>query len=176
METLATISDVRRCRPSLEIASDETDLLDSFLMEAQLLDVRPWLGDALLLELVNQRRSGTLTPDNELLLEGGVYTYNGNSCYLVGLITCICYYAMARSDNQGTARFTQFGMVQKESDFSQPLTDKRISEIRASNIDSAEAFKQDCIAMLRRRADKYPLFACNSPRLKRRTNIRAIGK
>lgn len=129
-----------------------------FVSEAQLLDVKAWLGDALLMELISQTVAGTVTALNTTLLDGGTYTYGSRTYYFQGLKACIIYYAFARFTNRSAVNYTAAGIVIKESDFSTPVTDKMVQRLETEARLTADALKCDVISYLNRKSSDYPLW------------------
>jgi hypothetical protein len=130
-----------------------------FVSEAQLLDVKAWLGDALLLELVAECEACSYSTENEKLLAGGSYTYGSDTYYFQGLRACIIYYAFARFVNRSSVNFTAAGVVIKDSDFSTPATSKDIQRIETEARLTADAIKCEIITFLNRNSDDYPLWS-----------------
>lgn len=132
-----------------------------FVSEAQLLDVKSWLSDALLFEIIGQAKSlpPTISAANETLLNGGTYSYGGKTFYFQGLKACIIYYAFARFTNRTPFNYTSAGIVVKESDFSTPVTDKVVQRLETESRLTADAIKCEIITYLNRNSDLYPLWA-----------------
>jgi len=131
-----------------------------FVSEAQLLDVKIWLGDALLDEIINQASTlpTTISADNQTLLDGGSYTYQSRTYLFQGLKAAIIYYSFARFVNRTSVNFTAAGVVVKDSDFSTPASDKQIQRIETEARLTAEAIKCEVIAYLNRNYKLYPLW------------------
>ena len=129
-----------------------------FVSEAQLLDVKVWLGDGLLMELIAQKDAATLTVKNNKLLNGGIYTYGSRTYYFQGLKACIIYYAFGRFTNRTAFNYTAAGIVVKESDFSTPITDKVMQRLETEARLTAEALKCEVITFLNRNYSDYPLW------------------
>lgn len=172
MKNLIVVSDIKRYKQIYSALSVDAEA-DTYIDEAQTLDVRPWLGDALILELSNQRETSTLTPENTLLMNGGSYTFDYDQVgYHKGLIAVLAYYAYAKVSFRGSVKATQFGLVQKNSDNSDPVSDKTKSSIKQEIEAIAEAYKQDVILFLHRKASDYPLYKrYESAPFERRTPI-----
>lgn len=132
-----------------------------FVIEAQLLDIKNWLTDALLLEIIGQSETlpTTVTAENQKLLDGGTYIYNSKTYYFQGLKNCIAYYAFARFTNRTSFNYTQAGIVVKDSDYSTPITDKVMQRLETEARLTAEAIKCEIILYLNRNYDLYPLWA-----------------
>ena len=152
-----------------------------FVSEAQMLDVKIWLTDALLMELITEASSGpppVISAANLTLLNGGTYTYLSRTYYFQGLKACIIYYAFARFTNRTPYNYTAAGIVIKDSDLSTPATDKQIQRLETEARLTAEAIKCEVIAYLNRNYALYPLWAdrgcCGSSCLDSRP-FRVIG-
>jgi len=132
-----------------------------FVSEAQLFDIKSWLSDALLLEIVNQSSTlpTTISAANQTLLDGGTYTYNSKTYYFQGLKACIIYYAFARYTNRTPYNYTAAGIVLKDSDLSTPASDKQIQRLETEARLMADAIKCEIITYLNRNYTLYPLWA-----------------
>ncbi|HUX57080.1 MAG TPA: hypothetical protein VMV77_08905 [Bacteroidales bacterium] len=133
-----------------------------FVSEAQLLDVKIQIGDALLDELATQFAAGTLTADNEILLDGGTYVYLTNTYMFQGLKAAIIYYAFGRFTNLTSYNYTAAGIVVKESDFSTPVTDKVVQRMETASRLTADAIMCEVVLYLNRNYLLYPLWANSS--------------
>ena len=127
-----------------------------FVSEAQQLDVKMWLGDALLNELITQ--SPAFSADNLILLNGGSYIYNTYTYLFQGLKNCIIYYAFARFTNRTAFNYTAAGIVVKDSDLSTPISDKIMQRLETEARLTAEAIKCEVILFLNRNYLLYPLW------------------
>ena len=130
-----------------------------FVSEAQLFDVKIQIGDPLLNELVTQFNLGTLTADNNTLLDGGSYTYLTYTYLFQGLKAAIIYYAFARFINRTSFNFTAAGIVIKESDFSTPASMKDIQRMQTEAKLTADAIMCEVVLYLNRNYSLYPLWA-----------------
>jgi hypothetical protein len=131
-----------------------------FISEAQLFDVKVWLGDALLNELIVQASTlpQTFTADNLILLNGGTYVYQGDTYIFQGLRAAIIYYAFARFTNRTSFNYTAAGLVIKDSDLSTPATDKQIQRLETESRLMADAIKCEVETFLNRNHTLYPLW------------------
>lgn len=153
--TKADLDGYKYVADSVKVATSWTQ----FVSEAQLLDVKVWLGDPLLMELIAQKDTGTLTALNNKLLDGGTYTYGSYTYYFQGLKACIIYYAFARFTNRTAFNYTAAGIVVKESDFSTPISDKVMQRLETEARLTAEALKCEVVTYLNRNSDDYPLWS-----------------
>lgn len=135
-----------------------------FVSEAQLLDVKVWLGDALLNELVTQASTepNTLTTLNNTLLNGGSYVYQTKTYLFQGLKAVIIYYAFSRLTSRQPYNYTQAGITVKDTDFSTPASDKAVQRLSTEAMLTAASIKEEVLLYLRRNASSYPLFRCSS--------------
>lgn len=157
MKTIIIITDIQRYKHIATAFQGEKNI-DGYIQESQLGDLKPWLGDAFLLQLVDQRANNTLTDANKLALHGGEYVYDGKPYYIEGIAAFMAYSVHARYILRSSVQATQFGVVVKESDYSAPATGKQIQEIKSASEAMAEAIKQDVVLMFTRLASDYPLY------------------
>jgi hypothetical protein len=160
MIALVTKADVDNYKYIADSIKNFTSWLQ-FVSEAQLFDIKVWLTDALLLEIVGQASTlpTTISAANQALLDGGTYTYNSRTYYFQGLKACIIYYAFARFTNRTSFNYTAAGVVVKDSDFSTPATTKDIQRLETEARLQAEAIKCEIITYLDRNHALYPLWA-----------------
>lgn len=130
-----------------------------FVSEAQMFDVKIWLSDALLNELITQAGPpAAFTPDNTKLLDGGSYVYQTHTYLFQGLRAAIIYYAFARFTNRTAFNYTAAGIVVKDSDLSTPISDKIMQRLETEARLTAEAIKCEVITFLNRNYLLYPLW------------------
>jgi hypothetical protein len=85
------------------------DVFNSILIQTQIEDIAPLLGEDLFNDLINNPANYTA------LLTGGAYTYNGITYQNYGLEAVIAYYWYARYTMFGSVTDTPFGLMQKIS-------------------------------------------------------------
>ena len=85
------------------------DVFDSILIQCQIEDIAPLLGEDLFNDLINNPANYTA------LLTGGAYEYNGITYQNYGLEAVIAYYWYARYTMFGNVTDTPFGLMQKIS-------------------------------------------------------------
>jgi len=151
-----------------------------FVSEAQMLDVKLWLSDALLLEIINQASTlpTTISVANQKLLDGGTYTYLTRTYHFQGLKAAIIYYAFARFTNRTPYNYTAAGIVIKDSDLSTPASDKQVQRLETEARLTADALKCEVIAYLNRNYTLYPLWSdrgCCSSSCSDNRPFRVIG-
>lgn len=150
--------------------------LDQAIQEAQLFDIKKWLGDALLNEICSQADDSppSLTTLNSFLLDGGNYIYQNDTYSLTGLKTCIIYYSIARYVKFDSVKFTATGVVKKEDIYSQPVDDKTLQSISHNEWEKAEALRLEIIEYLNRFSNSYPLWNCRNK--KRNVKFHSVGQ
>jgi hypothetical protein len=128
--------------------------------EAQQLDVKRWLGDSLLNELITQAETipESFSELNETLLNGGSYIYQSNTYLFQGLKACIIYYAWSRFISRMPFNFTQAGITIKDSVSSTPASTKDVQRLSTEAMLTASALKDEVLVYLRRNSSSYPLF------------------
>lgn len=161
MEALVTINDLLGYKYISDSVRNSA-IWPQFVIEAQLLDIKSFLGDPLLSEINDQASSSPISysTENQILLDGGKYTYNSKSYLFQGLKACIIYYAFARFESKGTYNHTAMGIVVKASDYSDPASDKAIQRLSTENTMIADAIREEIILYLTRNSALYPLFEC----------------
>jgi len=160
MISLVTFADLQNYK---YIASSvkNSDSWDFFVSEAQMLDVKSWLTDALLLEIIGQASTlpTTISAANQTLLDGGTYSYQTKTYFFQGLKAAIIYFAFARFTNRTAFNYTAAGIVIKDSDLSTPITDKQMQRLETEARLTADAIKCEIITYLDRNSALYPLWA-----------------
>lgn len=172
MTNLVDISDLAGYKYIADSVKNST-VWPQFVSEAQLLDVKWWLGDALLAELWTQAETSptSFTDDNTTLLNGGSYTYLDEVYYFQGLKAVIMYYAFSRFTSRQPYNYTAAGITVKDSDFSTPASDKAVQRLAIEAKLQGDAIKDELILFLNRNYDSYPLWKSCRVKHKPRTFV-----
>lgn len=157
MIALVTLSDIQDLKYICDSVKNSVSW-PQFVSEAQLIDVKAWLGDALFCELEDQTTTPPYSAANTVLLNGGKYTYLSQTYRFQGLRNCIAYYAFARFTNRTVFNYTAAGIVIKDSDLSTPITDKQMQRLETEARLTADAIKCEIITYLNRNYTLYPLW------------------
>lgn len=113
MQPLLTRSDIARYRQIAKTSND--DKLNEMILDAQLLDLQPLLGERLFNEIMDK-------PDGHTeLLNGSIYEHNGISYSNYGLKMVLSYFAYARYLMFGSVTDTPFSVVEKLNSDSRPV-------------------------------------------------------
>ena len=178
MTALVTLTDLQGYKYVMDSVKNSTSW-PQFVSEAQLLDVKVQIGDALLNELVTQFEGSTLTAANEALLDGGAYVYNDKTYLSQGLKAGIMYYAFGRFTNRTAFNYTAAGIVVKDSDLSTPITDKIMQRLETESRLTADAVMCEVKLFLTRNYLDYPLWAdiyyCGSTRCSDKRRFQVLG-
>ena len=129
------------------------DKIGIYLGEAENLDIKPVLGDALFLDI-------KANPDKyELLLSGGEYTAKcGEKRLFVGLKSALAYYAYARLVKNGDGNVTRFGFVNKDYEYGNRPEYKEKQIAYNDAFDVASRYMKECVDYLSENRKDYPLF------------------
>lgn len=163
MTELITISDIKAIKGIADNVNTVKDLAPHIL-EAQLFDLRPFIGDEFYLSLVDDFNSSPSLADYSDLFNGVRYTYGGNSYEQYGIKTVLAYYTYARYLAQGGVKDTPSGLMLKNSTHSSHVSDKTITRLVAQATSAAKAHEDMITDYLSRNAASYPLWKCSAPR------------
>jgi len=128
---LITKADIKQYKQISETAF--SDVFDSIILETQIQDIAPLLGEALFNDLMIN------TDDYDALLDGGAYTYNNLTYQNYGLKAVIAYYFYARYQMFGNITDTPFSLVEKldNEGKSQQVSQRTKDALYQMNRDSA---------------------------------------
>lgn len=141
----------------------------SLILEAQDIDIKSAIGDALFIDLQeNQYKYAEL-------LDGGVYECKCGRFTFSGLRKALAYYSYARLVKQGDSNVTRFGFVVKESEHShRPDYREKVAAYNDA-FSVADTYMKECLRYLVHNRDKYPLYQGNGGMTANRTIYRVLG-
>ncbi len=113
MQPLITRSDIARYKQIAKTPHD--DKLNEQILDAQLLDVQPLIGESLFNKII----AAPLAYAD--LMDGGIYEHDGISYTNYGLKMVLAYFAYGRYIMFSSAIDTPFSVVEKLSDNSRPV-------------------------------------------------------
>lgn len=162
----------------------DEDTAHVFIAEAEALDIRPAIGDALFKELLQQ-------PDrwpNSFLLEGGWYPskraddfaegYDDSLCdaCFKGLKSALAYHTIARLIKGNDAQVTRYGLVQKDMEYSnRPSMSEKNSQYRDIAA-IGDSYLRECLAFIKTYKHLFPAVACHEREVRsNRTKFRILG-
>lgn len=135
------------------LASAEKQL-NHFILAAQNLDIKPFLGNAFWTDILSHFRDDKY----QFLLTGGEYVYEDSTYSFSGLKAALSSYTYSRYVLTRNVQDTAFGMVNKVSEFSEPASDKYLSLISNQHKMAGQAYLNEVDEFLRRKKDTYPLY------------------
>jgi hypothetical protein len=157
---LINIDDVKRFRPiSKEVGQDR---FAPYVYEAQNNDLQPVLTPALFADFVarfDQTADGKYEAYQELLT-GKTYTPTGQAHPIIfeGIKPMLVYYSLARFVENQQLNITRFGIVQKNIQESEPVSEKSITNLVATLRSNGLVYENKVVEFLRNNQSTYPLF------------------
>jgi hypothetical protein len=155
---LISKTDIQVYRPTA-VLDDER--IKPFILEAQTLDLKPVLNDALFLQFIN-KFDQTLDPlyaRYQDLLKGKEYSYNGQTILFDGIKPMLSYFSLARFIANNPLNITRMGVVVKTPQQSEPADSVMIraciNELRSAAI----SYQSQVIQFLQYNIATYPLYA-----------------
>jgi hypothetical protein len=145
------------------------------IFDTQNIDIKDAIGNGLLLQLTTALDSLPLSTALSDLYNGCTYTYTDYTFNHVGLKRIACLYAYARLLEKGNITVTQFGAVEKKSEYSDYAQDKSLA--RSINAFREEAFRYliETKEFIIRNIADYPLYNGYFKSDKRGVQIKIIG-
>ena len=120
-----------------------------FIPEAEQLDVKPILGEQMYIDLLEAQTGTTLSVNQVLLLDGGIYTVENRKYIFKGLKVAISYFVYSRLIRNADGQLTRFGFVDKnlnESDRPQ-LKEKLVAADDAAK--SGNAYLNEVLQLIK---------------------------
>lgn len=178
MKHLTTIENIKNSNRFVSNKIDDVRI-EPYIDESQQMDIKPVIGDALFIDLINYVNAEDKTgfPDYSVLLGGGEYMSdicgNRGKRMFKGLVESLNYYVWARIVKNNNFTVTRFGIVNKTDQYSANAELKERLVLEKDALAIADRYLRECIDYLNANRDKFPLF--NRARIKNRLNISIIG-
>lgn len=167
----------------------DPEIARRFIDEAEFLDVRPTIGDALLMALRQTLEGGTFDAtfdatfggapaDARLsrLLDGCEYTDRcGHLRIFRGLRIAECYYAYARIVRGASSLQTRFGFVHKSEEYSDLAEVRQRAAAYNEAFKTADTYMAEVRMFLENNAGEYPEWNCGRVIKNNRLRVRRIG-
>ena len=113
MDNLTTATEIRAlCRPIAQHYKDAN--IEVYIDEAEAIDVKPILGEQMYIDLSEAQTGTTLTDNQQLILDGGVYTVDDRKYHFSGLKKAIAYFVYSRLIRNSDGILTSYGFVNKD--------------------------------------------------------------
>lgn len=148
--------------------------VEVYIDEAEQLNVKPAIGTALFIRLLNG--TGDATANRELLYGGQYVNKCGELAMHAGLRKALAYYAYGRMVKNGGRSVTRFGFVEKQGDYSNHIDyrERYASANDASLV--ADSYMKEVLNYISAQVELYPEYrGCGGMR-NRRVTIKAIGE
>lgn len=120
--------------------------IECYISEVEQTIVKPAIGDDLFLQV--KSAGGDLSDDLQTLLSGGVYTFRDQRRCFVGLKVAMAYFVCAQNVISGDFESTRYGMVVKQGEYSNHVTQSERSDLYNSIYATANAYLCECVAFL----------------------------
>lgn len=143
------------------------DKLNEMILDAQLLDLQPLLGEKLYNKILSAPE------DHEELLTGGIYEHKGISYTNYGLSMVLSYFAYARYVMFSSVTDTPFSVVEKLNTDSRPVEASTKKTIYSLNRDAAIQLWENVRNYLIR--TNYPGFKATTATSAGRLRFKKIG-
>lgn len=149
--------DIKIYRPTAEL---EDARINPYILESQLMDLKPVLNPALFLEFISKfnLESDPLYARYNELLFGKEYTYQGQTIRFEGVRPMLCYYTLARFVANNQAHITANSITVKTNAQSQPadpsIVRTMVNELRSCALN----YQNEVVTFLERNPSTYPLY------------------
>lgn len=138
-----------------DISKQVTDAkIGSYIHDAEILDLKPMLGSQLYNDLVQNLS----TTENQRLMNGGSYIYNGEDFYFTGLERVLSLLAYSRYIMFGSSNDTGMGLVQKSYQDSTPISEASKRNMYDQERKAAIGYFADVKEFLGRNKVDYPKY------------------
>lgn len=153
----------------------DSGIIERAIEEAEQLDVRPKIGDALFLRLTSG--ADPITDSVATLLNGGSYEDGcGYGHYFVGLRRALAYYVWARLVKTSINHLTRFGFVQKRDEYSDTVEYRERQAAYNDAFAIADGYMRGCLDYLQANPKAFPDYNLRGRVSANRVRYRIIGK
>lgn len=137
----------------------DIELIEQYVTEAQDIDIRSLICDKFYFDILKNWQ----LPAYQKLIHGETYTdEDGVEIEYKGLKPVLVYYAYSRYCMRGSVVDTAFGMVQKTSENSQPISGAEKRDMRDTSIHIALRYWLDVKKYLKEKEETFPKWSeCN---------------
>lgn len=146
----------------------DRERIDTFIREAETLDVKPVLGDMLYIAVKRDPVRFTA------LLQGGVYECpDGTTRSFEGLKSALAYFVYARFVRSSDAQVSRVGFVNKDNEHTSRTNDAEKERVYNDALAIGQRYLQECMEFVRYDA---PCRACCSDGREKRGRYKVLGE
>ena len=150
----------------------DREMAEALIAEAQRVELKPRLGDALYLKLLEDVPDGRFST----LINGGTWADDCGDHLLTGIKTALAYYALARIIRDGNIQATTYGAVVKDDQYSaDPERTERQRQYRELFC-QADSYMAEALTYLSRNCRSFPEYKTQGKMRSNRTTIKIIGR
>lgn len=147
----------------------DDEIVERAIEEAELLDIKPKLGDALFVRLLTHVQFA-------VLLDGGPYDdADGRRHHFAGLRRALAYYVWARLVKTGVNHLTRFGYVQKQDEYSQAAEHRERMTACNDAFAVADGYMKECLAYIQAKPEIFAEYTLRGKVRANRTKFKIIG-
>ena len=170
MRNFITYEDISRlARP----CTTEPELAEAMIAEAQRVELKPRLGDALYVAVGEDDKNGRF----RTLLDGGQWKDRcGETRLLTGLRTALAYYALARIIRDGNIMPSTYGAVIKDDQYSVEAEKAERQRQYRELFAHADSYMAEVLQYLSHNRGIFPEYKACSKASNNRFVIKTIGK
>ena len=170
MRILITYEDISLlARP----CTTDRDMAEAMIAEAQRVELKPRLGDALYLKLISD------TPEDRFatLLNGGPWKCaDKEDRLLTGIKTALAYYALARIIRDGNIQASTYGAVVKDDPHSMDAERTERQRQYRELFSQADNYMAEALVYLTKNCDTFPEYKAAGKMRSNRMTIKTIGR
>lgn len=150
----------------------DREMAEAMIAEAQRVEIKPRLGDALYLKIL------TDAPEDRLgvLLNGGIWKDNCGEHLLTGVKTALAYYALARIIRDGNIQATTYAAVVKDDQYSADSERAERQRQYRELFSQADRYMAEALAYITRNCEAFPEYKVQGKMRSNRMTIKTIGK
>lgn len=141
---------------------DDAERFDPYILEAQVHDIKPLLGEALYHALITAYESSPVAERFTDLIEGKDYTPTGDTYQIrfYGLTPMIAYFAYGRFLENQNYHVTRAGIKYKNAAESERVGEEKINTLSATAKGKALAYVKGLECFLSEYSTTYPEYNC----------------
>lgn len=153
--------------------STEQEMAEAMIAEAQRVEIKPRLGDALYLKLMEEN----LTEPYITLLNGGRWESDCRGPQLLtGIKTALAYYALARIVRDGTIQASTYGAVIKDDQYSFEAERAERQRQYRELFSQADNYLAEAIRYITANCASFPEYVSQGRIRSNRTTVKILGK